>query len=65
MDDVAGCGDLEWEDSEPGKSIFPSASETPGWIHETANVHGEGTVDRVNDGKLRESLHDEVTKTTS
>lgn len=64
MDDVASGGNLEWQDSQPTDGVFPSASETERGIDETANVHGEGTVDGVQDGHLGESLHHEVGRET-
>lgn len=60
MDDIAGSGDFKGQDGQPGDSIFPSASETPGGVNESANVHREGAVDRIQNRHLGEGLHHRV-----
>lgn len=62
VDDVARGGDLERKDGQPADGILPAAGETPRGIHEAADVHGEGTVHRVEDGHFCERLHHEVTR---
>jgi hypothetical protein len=45
--DVASGRNLERQDGQPTDGVLPGASETEGWVNETADVHGESTVDRV------------------
>lgn len=60
VDDITGSRDLEGEDSEPGDGVLPGAGETEGGVDKTTDVHGEGAVDWVHDGKLGKGLHHEV-----
>jgi hypothetical protein len=62
VDDVASGGDLEREDGQPADGILPAAGEAPGGIYEAADVHGEGSVHRVEDSQFCERLHDQVTR---
>lgn len=62
MDDVDSGGDLVGENGQPTDGIFPSASETEGWIDKATDIHCESAVNGVHDGHFCESLHHEVTK---
>lgn len=60
VDDIASSRYFEGQDSQPTDGVFPGASETPGGIDESTNVHGEGAVDWVHDGHFGKSLHHEI-----
>lgn len=60
VDDVTGSRDLEGEHGEPGDGVLPSAGETEGGVDKATDVHGEGAVDWIHDGKLGKGLHHEV-----
>lgn len=64
VDDVTGSRNFEGKDGEPGDGVFPSTGETEGGVDEAADVHGEGAVDWVHDGKLGKGLHHEVDHNT-
>jgi hypothetical protein len=55
--DVASSRDLEGQHSQPTDGVLPGTGETERRIDETADVHAEGTVDRVEDSQLGERLH--------
>lgn len=57
MYDIAGSGDFEWQNGQPGNGVFPRASKAPGRIDEPTNVHCKGAVDGVQDRHLGERLH--------
>lgn len=60
MNNVASSRDLERQHSKPTDGVLPATCKAPGWIDEANNVHGEGTVDRVHDGKFSQRLHHQV-----
>jgi hypothetical protein len=45
---------LEWENCEPGQSVFPTTGKTPRGIDEADNVGVKGTVDGVKNSHLCE-----------
>jgi hypothetical protein len=60
---VASCRNLEGKDSEPTNAVLPSAGKSPRGINKPANVHGESSVDRVQNCQFGKSLHHEVART--
>ena len=60
MDDVASSGDFKRQDSEPADSVLPSTGKAPGWIDESTDVHGEGSVDWIHDCEFSQCLHHQV-----
>jgi hypothetical protein len=64
VDDAASSRDFERQNGQPTDGVLPRAGETERRVDETADVHGEGTVDRVQYRQLREGLHHKVRRGT-
>lgn len=65
VDDIASGRNFERQNSEPTDGIFPSTGETPRRVDESADIHGEGTVDGIDDRHFGKSLHHQIARMVS
>ena len=62
MDNIASSRNLEGKDCQPTDGVFPTASKAERGVDEATNVHSEGSIDRIDDRQLCESLHHAVAR---